>query len=102
MSFNPDPSKQAKKVKLSRIGKKIFIILQFISMITVVNEISKQKYLGLILDKSLSFEDQIKLILSKVCETIGFLRKLNRFLPRFPQVTIEEQPPEVFCKKRCF
>ena len=44
MSFNPDPSEQAKKVKLSRIGKKIFIIVQFISMIAVVNEISKQKY----------------------------------------------------------
>ena len=39
----------------------------------VVHQILQQKYLGVILDHSLPFEDHVKTIASKVCKTIVFV-----------------------------
>ena len=51
-------------------------------------ETNSQKYLGVVLDNSLSFEDHLKIILNKVNKTIGLLRKLQNILPRSALLTI--------------
>ena len=81
MSFNPDPSEQAQKVIFSRITKKEYHPpLAFNN--NNVSETNSQKYLGVVLDNRLSFEDHLKMILNKVNKTIGLLRKLHNILPR--------------------
>ena len=70
MSFNPDPSKQAQKVKFSRKTKKVYH-----SPLTSNNNnipgTNLQKHLGVVLDNRLSLEDHLKMILTKVNKTIG-------------------------------
>ena len=81
MSFNPDPSKQAQEVIFSRKTKKEYQPpLAFNN--NNVSEINSQKHLGVVLDNRLSFEDQLKMILSKVNKTIGLLSKLHNIIPR--------------------
>ena len=41
-----------------------------------------QKHLGIIPDNQLKFDDHLKMVSGKISETIGFLRKLQSFLPR--------------------
>ena len=61
ISFNPDPSKQSKEVIFCRKDQKINHPPIYFRA-TVVNQVLQQKYLRLILDKSLSFDDHIKTI----------------------------------------
>ena len=87
MSFNPDPSKQAQEVIFSRKTKK-----EYHPPLTFNNnnvlETNSQKYLGVVLDNHLSFEDHLKMILNKVNKTIGLLCKLQNILPRSALLTI--------------
>ena len=53
-----------------------------------VQQVSLQKRVGLILDKTLTFDEHIKAITSKVCRAIGLLRKLNNRLPRSSLTTL--------------
>ena len=75
MSFNPDPSKQAREVIFSGKTKKGYHPpLAFNN--NNVSETNLQKHLGIILDNCLSFEGHLKIILNKVHKTIGLLLKL--------------------------
>ena len=48
----------------------------------LVNMASSQKHLGIILDKSLSFEEHLKTISVKTNKTLYLLCKLQNLLPR--------------------
>ena len=87
MSFNPDPSKQAQEVIFTRKVKKVVHPPIFFNN-KPVQQISSQKHLGLILDTSLTFDDHIRAVTSKVSKSIGLLRKLNNHLPRSSLITI--------------
>ena len=53
-----------------------------------MKQVLSQRYLGLILDNKLNFQDHLKNILNKVNKIIGLLRKLQNILPSEPLVTI--------------
>ena len=64
MSFSPDPSKQAQEVVFSRKLKKVpHPPLVFNN--ANVSQCKSQKYLGIILDSKLTFEDHYKTVLCK-------------------------------------
>ena len=81
MSFNPDPTKQAQEVIFRRKTKKEYHPA-FAFNNSNVSETNSQKHLGVVLDNRLSFEDHLKIILSKVNKTIGSLCKLHNILPK--------------------
>ena len=86
MSFNPDISKQAQEVIFSRKLKKTpHPPLMFNS--NLVNKASSQKHLGIIPDKSLSFEEHLKTVSVKTNKTLYLLRKLQN-LPRAALITL--------------
>ena len=87
MSFNPDPSKQAQEVFVARKVKKVVLPPVYFND-KPAQQVSSQKHLRLILDTSLTFDELIKKITSKVSRTIGLLRKLNNHLPRSSLTTI--------------
>ena len=87
MSFNPDPSKQAQEVIFShKINKPNHPPLTFNN--NVIDSISHQKHLGVILDQKLNFQEHIEQILSKINRSLGLLRKFNSILPRSSLLTI--------------
>ena len=47
-----------------------------------IEQISSHKYLGLVLEPFLTFDEHIKAITSKASKAIGVLEKLNNRLPR--------------------
>ena len=79
MNFNPDPSKQPQEVILSRKSKKINHPPLFFDNIQV-SQSSCQKYLGIILNKQLTFCKHLEMLTSKINEIIGLLRKLQNVL----------------------
>ena len=87
MQFNPDPLKQAQEVIFSRKLKDINHP-NLIFNDSVVNKVSCQKHLGLLLDHKLDFNEHLKIVTSKVSKGVGLLRKLNRILPRSSLLTI--------------
>ena len=81
MSFNPNPIKQVQEVIFSgKIKKPLHTRLNLNN--TNVKQTAFQKHLGLILDSQLSFEEHLKIIFSKVNQTIGLIWKLRNSLPR--------------------
>ena len=81
MSFNLDPTKQAQEVIFShKIKKPLHTPLNYIN--ANVKQTAFQKHLGLILDSQLSLEEHLKLVFSKVNETIRLIWKLRNSLPR--------------------
>ena len=46
-----------------------------------INFITTRKYLGMILDSKLSFDEHLKSVLSKLRKTFGLLRKFQGVLP---------------------
>ena len=74
MTFNPDPSKQAKEVIFScKLQKSTYPTLSFNSN-TVTQSVS-QKYFGMFLDTKPDFQARLKNLLNKVNKTIGLLCK---------------------------
>ena len=59
MSFNPDPSKQVEEVIFPCKGKKVVHPPIFVNNKTV-QQVSLQKPLGLTLDTSLTFDEQLE------------------------------------------
>ena len=47
-----------------------------------------KKHLGIILDPKLTFENYLKMLTTKIRETIELLRKLQNLLPRIALTTI--------------
>ena len=87
MSFNPDPSKQAQEVIVSRkVNKDSHTPLTFNN--SIVYQATSQKHLGIILDNRLSFEKHLRLVFNKINRTIGLLRKLQYLIPRSALLTI--------------
>ena len=87
MSFNTDSNKQAQELIFSRKTKKINHLPLTFSKSTV-SQSASQKYLGVILDASLSFDEYLISVQSKTNKTLGFLRKLQNTLPRQTLITI--------------
>ena len=65
MIFNPDPSKQTQEVISTRTIKKVVHPPIFFNN-EPVQQVSSQKHLGLTLDTSLTFDENIRTITSKV------------------------------------
>ena len=76
MSFNPDPSKQAQEFVFTLKVKRVVHPPIFFNN-KLVQQVSSQKHLGILLDTSLTFDEHMKAITSKVSKTIGLLWKLN-------------------------
>ena len=87
MSFNPDPTKQAKEDLFSRKRKDI-VHPDLIFNGTKVNQAPSQKHLGMILDEKLNFNEHLSAKLSKARKSVGILRKLFYLIPRNSLVTI--------------
>ena len=92
MSFNPDPTKQAKEVIFSTTTTTTTKILGthlslfFNNLLTEQN--TTQKHLGLTLDHKLTFQYRVNEKIKKAMKGIGLLRKLQSILPRTPLLTI--------------
>ena len=89
MSFNTDPSKQAQQVIFSQKSKK----LTQPPLVFNNNNVSQsfpRKYLGVILDFKLTFEDHLNNLLAKVNKAVGLLRRLRNLLPRTTLITISK------------
>ena len=87
MSFNPEPSKLAQEVISSRKLQKINHPSIYFNN-NLIEQVSSQKHLGMILDAKLNFQEQIKNLLTKVNKIIGLFRKLQNILPRGSLLTI--------------
>ena len=87
MSFNLDPSKQVQELILTRKVKKVVHPPIFFNN-KAVQQVSSKKHLGLILETSLTYDENIRAITLKVSKSIGLLRKLNNCLPRSSLITI--------------
>ena len=81
MSFNPDPSKHAQEIILSRKTKKVSHPSLLFNN-SIASQTPYQKHLGIFLDTQLTFEEHLKVITTKVNKTIGLLWKLQKTLPR--------------------
>ena len=87
MSFNPDPFKQAQEVIFTcKVKTVVRPPISFNNK--PVQQVSSQKHLGVILDTSLTFDEHIRAITSKVSKSIGLLQKLNYRLARSSLITI--------------
>ena len=86
MIFNPDLSKQAQEVIISRKIKKLLHPTLFFNNISLNNSLF-QKHLGLTLDIKLNFSEHIKSITKKISKTMVFLRKFQQILPRSTLLT---------------
>ena len=87
MSFNPDPNKQAHEVVFST--KKSEVNHPDVNFNGIpVAKVNSQKHLGLILDKSLSFNEHLEEKFKKVNKGIGVLKRLAEHLPRSSLLTI--------------
>ena len=87
MSFNPVPSKQAQEVIFSRKLKNVSHPPLVFNIVNV-SSCKSPKYLGILLDARLTFEEHYKTILSNTNRTIGLLGKLQSLLPRATLKTI--------------
>ena len=85
MSFNPDPSKQAQEVIFTRKLKNVSHPPLVFNNANV-SSCKSQKYLGILLDLKLTFEEHCKIIINKTNRTIGLLCKLQSSLPRIHSV----------------
>ena len=87
MLFNPDPSKPAQEVLLSR--KKQVQIHPTITLNNIqVERGPYHKYLVLILDETLNFKQNIVSAISKVNKGISIIKTLRYSLPRKSLITI--------------
>ena len=87
MSFNPDPTKQAKEVISSK--KKIsFTHPSLFFNNSLIEQDTTQKHLGLTLDHKLAFQYHVNEKMKKAMKRIGLLRKLQSILPRTSLLTI--------------
>ena len=81
------PSKQAQEIVFTRKVKK-FVHPPIFFNNKPVQQVASQKHLVLILDISLTFDEHINAITSKVSKTEALLRKLNNRLPQSSLTTI--------------
>ena len=82
MNFNSDPSKDSLELIFTRKVKKGWTFTNFLKNEKPFRHFFATKHLGFKLDTSLTFDEHIKAIKSKVSKTIGLLQKLNNCLPQ--------------------
>ena len=87
MLFNPDPSKQATELLFSRKRANEYHP-DLIFNGSIVNRVTNQKHLGIVLDSKLNFKDHIKQAIEKAIKGLNVIRKLNNYLPRATLITI--------------
>ena len=87
MSFNPDISKQAQEVVLSRKAVKMSHSVVFFNDIPVAR-CSTHKHLGMYLDEKLNFGHHITEKTAKANKGIGVIKKLHGVLSRRALLTI--------------
>ena len=87
MSFNPDPSKQAKEIVFSK-NRCVTQLPVLMFNNNVVSSTDSHKHLGMILDSKLSFIKHLKEKISIANKGIGIIRRLYNFLPRFTLINI--------------
>ena len=87
MNFNPDPSKQARKIIFSRKIQKTCHPFTYFNR-KPVKQVPSQKHLGIILDTTLNFQEHLKNVLNKVNKTTGLLQKLQNVWLRGPSLTM--------------
>ena len=87
MIFNPDLTKQAQEVIISRKTKKMLHPCLLFNDIPLKNSISQKRF-GLTLDVKLNFVEHIKNITQKTSKTMGLLRRFQPILPRSSLLTI--------------
>ena len=88
MSFNPDSSKQAQKIKFSREKWSHHTHLNVYFNIIPVSSTSVHNYLGILLDDKLSYEHNLKFVLKKVSKAVNLLREFQQDLLRQSLITI--------------
>lgn len=54
----------------------------------VIEEIKETKYLGIVIDENLSFNQQAEFIIKKVAKKVNFLYRINRYVSMYTRVTI--------------
>ena len=87
MCFNPDPNKQATEVVFSR--KKVPVNhVPLVFNDSEVGVLSQQKHLGLILDRSFTFENHLKEKIAKANRVIGLIKHFSKTLPRKSLLTL--------------
>ena len=72
--INSDPPKQTQEISFSRKTKKLPQTSLVFNNAKVTQSIY-QKHLDIILDSKITFENHIKMLTTKINETIGLLRK---------------------------
>ena len=81
-----------KKLKrLFSVGKLIWALTSpppFTSNKNIVYQATSKKHLDIIFDNRLSFEEHLRLVVSKINRTLGLLRKLQCLIPRSTLLTI--------------
>ena len=87
MSFNPGSYKQAQEDIFTCQMKKVIHPPIFFNDKSV-QQVSSQKHLGLVLGTSLTFDEHIRTITSKISKLIGLLQELNNRLPRSSLISI--------------
>ena len=86
MIFNPDLTKQAQEVILSRkLNKPVHPSLTFNK--SQVSQTEFQNHLGVILDNKPNFNEHLEGVLDKISKTIGLIRKFQPILLRFSLFT---------------
>ena len=88
MSFNPDSSKQAQKIKFSREKWSHHTHPNVYFNIIPVSSTSVHNYLGILLDDKLSYEHNLKFVLKKVSKAVNLLREFQQDLLRQSLITI--------------
>ena len=81
MQFNPNTSKQGKKVYFSKKANNVSSLPVTFNKTNAVTCYS-QKELGLVLDQQLNFNDHIQSKMSKCYKMIGITKRLSVSIPR--------------------
>ena len=87
MSFNPDPSKQAKEITFSKKRSNTQLPVLIFNN-SIISPSDSHKHLGMILDSKLNFKCHLSDNISKANKGIGILKRLYNFLPRATLVNI--------------
>ena len=88
MSFNPGSSKYAQEVIFIRkVNKDSHPPLPFNSLPFIFCQATSQKYLGIMFDNHLSFEEHLRLVFIKINRIIGLLCKFQCLIPTSATLT---------------
>ena len=85
--FNSDPSKQVAEVHFSHKINPVNTPLVYFNNL-IVASCETHKYLGLLLDKRLAFDQHVEEMILRANKGIGLITRLRKYLPRNSLLTI--------------